>query len=179
MRARLLSPVMGRPRQRPPLIVQGDIDFLVSFQKHILNADWKSRIIGSKEGSDIRGSLNIGNLPIGAPIRGTLHIYSRQNLKARQDDWSTGLVFIDPNGNSYRVIRCNGPHGTPHTNHIEGDKILGHTHIHRLTERYQRSKRYAIDGYAEITHRYSDINQAINTLVDLANISTPPLQGTL
>lgn len=179
MRARLLSPAMGRPRQRPPVIVQSDIDYLVRFPKHIRNDDWRSRIIGSEEGSDIRGSLNIGDLPNGAPIRGTLHIYSRQNLKARQDDWSTGLVFTDPGGNSYRVIRCNGPHGTPHTNHIEGDKIIRHTHIHMLTEKYQRSKRYPIDGYAIKTDEYSDINQAIDTLVDLANISTPPIQGTL
>ena len=170
---------MARRRSGQPIITEPDIAYLLGVRKVIGRAGWRVELLGREEGSDIRGSLSLGELPAGALLRGTFHLYSRQNPRALTDDWSTGLIFTDLYGHSYPMIRCNGPHGTPHTNYIERTKILLTPHIHKLTERYQQSNRYAIDGYAETTNEYSNINEAIDTLVDLANISTPPIQGTL
>lgn len=104
-------------------------------------------------------------------------------IKCRQStenplDFSIILVWRDENGNEYRLLRCNGPHPSCHTNRWEKRKgIEGHTfgpcfHIHRATQRYQESD-FEIDGFAEPTEVYSDYERAISHLVTLAGFVDP------
>jgi hypothetical protein len=101
---------------------------------------------------------------------GYLHVYAREGLHRASEDWSTGLVYTDYAGHSYRVIRCNSAHLEDHVNRIERTVIVRHTHVHTLTERYQRHRRASGDGFAEPTSAFSNLPEAIDHLAMLSNL---------
>ncbi len=90
----------------------------------------------------------------------------RQN-KINIFDFSIILMFQDKDGKEYRLIRYNGKHPSEHTNKWEKEqgeadyKFDPAFHIHRATERYQEAG-YPIDGFAEVTTKYSDFHSALN-----------------
>lgn len=57
-----------------------------------------------------------------------------------------------------------------HKNHIEGKPIRPGTHIHKATERYQRSNIYYDDGFAKPTDRYETASEALQCLINDCNI---------
>lgn len=91
----------------------------------------------------------------------------RQSVK-RPSNFSVILIYKDANRNDHVILRLNGDHGK-HTNRLEKTVVYG-PHIHILTERYQQRTNHP-DGYAEATDRYSDLAGAIETFMDIANIS--------
>lgn len=75
----------------------------------------------------------------------------------------------------YILLRYNGKHPSQHTNRWEKEQGLSaHTfepsfHIHRATQRYQESG-YKIDGYAEVTTKYSDFHAALEQFLLECNV---------
>lgn len=83
-------------------------------------------------------------------------------------DFSIILTLREKASNmEYILIRYNGKHPSRHTNKWEKENgLLNYTfgpafHIHRATQRYQESG-YRIDGFAEVTTKYSDFHTALN-----------------
>ncbi|MCA9831550.1 MAG: hypothetical protein KC495_13845 [Dehalococcoidia bacterium] len=94
------------------------------------------------------------------------------------------LMYIDPDGNEYRLLRHAGRSG-PHTNELERQERRADTRvgdrfrINRLTERYQASQ-YEEDGYAESAGiQFADFDSALRTLCEEAHITWPTQQGQL
>lgn len=82
--------------------------------------------------------------------------------------FSVVLVLKRPeknNDNYFFLLRYNGCNHQ-HTNDIEGESMTGF-HIHTATERYQKIKK--VEGYAQPTTRYSNVNQALKCLLEDAN----------
>lgn len=71
----------------------------------------------------------------------------------------------------FRLCRYNG-NSHAHANLIEGDTFRDF-HIHRATERYQRTGRRREDGFAAPSQRFHDLNGAVRCAVEDANIRLP------
>jgi len=93
-------------------------------------------------------------------------------------DFSVILFFQDKDGVEFRLCRYNGRHPSRHTNRLE--KARGHVnaifqdqfHIHMATERYQQEG-YEIDGYAEVTDRYSSFESVIGEFMKATGFQLP------
>lgn len=97
-------------------------------------------------------------------------LYTRQNLQeGMQDDFSCGISWLAPNGESFTLKRYNGP-SHKHKNQIEGTSLDYKPHIHISTEKYVRANRKA-EGFAEETNRYNSLKGALHCLVKDCNIS--------
>lgn len=97
-------------------------------------------------------------------------LYKRQNLREEmEDDFSCGISWIAPNGETLTLKRYNGPNHD-HPNHLEKVR-LGYTcHIYIATEKYVKANRKA-EGFAEATKRYNTVEGALHCLVTDCNIS--------
>lgn len=97
-------------------------------------------------------------------------IYKRQNLREEmEDDFSCGISWIAPNGETLTLKRYNGPNHD-HPNQLEKVR-LGYTcHIHIATEKYIKANRKA-EGFAEATKRYKTVDGALHCLVTDCKIS--------
>ena len=157
---------------RLPVLEEGEIAYLLQVPKPVDDPNWRVALVPPQAASyDLRGRLDLGDLPAVAPIRGSIHLYSRQNLNPKiTGDWSVGLIFTDYADRSYRVIRCNGAHPSDHRNSIEGDLIVRTPHVHRLTERYQKLNPPRPDGFAEPTDAYDSVATAIDFLAETINL---------
>jgi hypothetical protein len=61
-------------------------------------------------------------------------LYTRQNKReGMEDDFSCGLNWVAPNGETLILCRFNGPNHN-HPNHLENEKLGYNCHIHRTTE---------------------------------------------
>lgn len=90
-------------------------------------------------------------------------LYSRQNLKkGMKDDFSCGLIYILPSGETLTLKRYNGPSHN-HYNKLEREKLGYVTHIHTATKRYL-DKTGKAEGYAEATDRYLTLEEAFSCL---------------
>lgn len=103
-------------------------------------------------------------------------LYKRQNLRdGMEDDFSCGISWIAPNGETLTLKRYNGSSHS-HMNRLEKVR-LGYTcHIHIATEKYIKSNRKA-EGFAEATNRYNSIEGALHCLVidcKISGITTTP-----
>ena len=99
----------------------------------------------------------------------------RQN-KLNILDFSIILTLREKDSNAeYNLVRFNGKHPSRHTNKWEKEnKQQNHTfapafHIHGATQRYQENG-YKIDGYAEVTTKYSDFHSALDQFLLECNI---------
>ena len=90
--------------------------------------------------------------------------------------FSVILTVIVPLSNQhFRLRRYNGSDHT-HYNRIEKEEIDGF-HIHFATERYQLNRPMPKeDDYAQPTDRYSDLEAALQCLIDDANFERPQQQ---
>jgi hypothetical protein len=97
-------------------------------------------------------------------------LYTRQNLReGMEDDFSCGISWLAPNGESFTLKRYNGP-SHKNKNQLEGTSLDYKPHIHLSTERYVRANRKA-EGFAEETNRYNSLKGALHCLVTDCNIS--------
>jgi hypothetical protein len=106
-------------------------------------------------------------------------VYARQNTKL-PDDFSCGLRWEAPSGESVHLMRVNGSSHV-HPNRIEQTTIVGKCHIHVATARYILAG-YHAEAYAEEASEYSDPDGALRVLADRCNISGfrfEPHQGLL
>ena len=101
---------------------------------------------------------------------GKFRIIIREN-RFKPSDFSIILAIRPAQGSGlFHLRRYDGMHR--HKNRIEsgrrGDNFHDF-HIHTATERYQESE-FPDDGYAEVTERYNDIDEAFRCLIDDANL---------
>jgi len=96
-------------------------------------------------------------------------LFYRQNSAiGMNDDFSCGLRWIAPGGNSLMLLRYNGP-SHDHPNVLEGSSTGLQPHIHKATERYIDAGR-SPEGYAEATQIYKTVSGALHAIVKDANI---------
>jgi hypothetical protein len=111
-----------------------------------------------------------------APSGHEFNLVLRASLQSPLD-FSVILVYSE-DSQEYILRRYNGAHPSRHTNKWE--KMLGQSnyqlevgfHIHMATERYQLAG-LRIDGYAESTNRYQDIESALRVLLVDCNFVIP------
>lgn len=97
-------------------------------------------------------------------------IYKRQNLRdGMEDDFSCGIIWLAPNGETLTLKRYNGPSHN-HLNQLENEKIGHNCHVHIATEKYIKANRKA-EGFAEQTDKYTTVEGALHCLVTDCNIS--------
>jgi len=97
-------------------------------------------------------------------------LYTRQNLRGgMEEDFSCGLSWLAPNGESFTLKRYNGS-AHKHKNHLEGNTLEYRPHIHLSTEKYVQANRKA-EGFAEETNRYNSLQGALHCLVTDCNIT--------
>jgi hypothetical protein len=97
-------------------------------------------------------------------------VYKRQNLReAMEDDFSCGISWVAPNGETLTLKRYNGP-SHDHPNHLENIKLGRNCHIHFATEKYIKANRKA-EGFADVTKRYNSVEGAFHCLVTDCKIS--------
>lgn len=111
------------------------------------------------------------NLEVEGEQGSRFRIIIRQSV-ANPFDFSVGLAYHVPQTNTlFRLVRYNGRHGK-HTNIIEKTSFFDY-HIHRATERYQRSG-FREDSFAEPTTQFSDLHAAINCMLADCGFDLPP-----
>ena len=93
-------------------------------------------------------------------------------------DFSIILAYKE-NNITYRLVRYNGIHASPHTNVWEKmQKLPNYSfdptfHIHKATERYQELSEDKIDGFAEATTSYNDFRSALKCFFRDNNFQFP------
>lgn len=89
-------------------------------------------------------------------------------------DFSVILAWIPPHSSTpFRLCRYNGK-SHEHTNTLDSQTFYGF-HIHRATERYQRSG-LREDSFAEPTTRYQDFGGALRSLIQDCGFALPANQ---
>jgi hypothetical protein len=103
-------------------------------------------------------------------------VYKRQNLvHGMEDDFSCGISWVAPNGETLTLKRYNGP-SHDHPNHLEKVNLGYNCHIHKATEKYIKANRKA-EGFAEVSNRYSTVEGALHCLITdcrITGIQTTP-----
>ena len=98
-------------------------------------------------------------------------LYKRQNLRVgMEDDYSCGISWVAPNGETLTLKRYNGPNHD-HPNHLEKVRLGLNCHIHIATEKYLKANKKA-EGFAEVTDRYNSLEGAMHCLVIDCKISS-------
>lgn len=154
-----------------PVIAHADIAWLIGVEKVVPEPErWRERLAPNPAHPLFPSArLDLEDVPPGR-VRGKLHLYARISKNGTPGDWSCGLVYTPYESRfSYPLIRCNGPHPTPHVNRIEGTRFINTPHIHFLTERYQRAGNLK-SGYAVPTDSYDTLDGALTTLKDMTNL---------
>jgi hypothetical protein len=115
------------------------------------------------------------------PVQGSNGHEFRLILRSNRlhpQDFSVLLIFKDTDGTEYILRRHNGTHPSKHTNEYEKRQNLPNAelpicfHRHLATERYQRAG-LRIDGYAEQTNDYNDMQTAKNAMFRDARFDLP------
>ncbi len=94
-------------------------------------------------------------------------LFTRQHLHL-ENDFSTGLIWHMPSGETVTLCRYNGP-SHRHRNTIEGKQIDYICHIHKASERYIRAGKKP-EIFAEETDRYHSLKGALYCLLLDCNI---------
>lgn len=96
-------------------------------------------------------------------------LFIRQNLAAgMEDDFSCGLLWDAPNGETLILCRYNGASHI-HRNKIEDKTLSLVFHIHRATKKYIAANQNP-DGFAYETNRYQTLDEALVCLISDCNI---------
>jgi hypothetical protein len=88
-------------------------------------------------------------------------------------DFSAILGYSPPKSTKLFLLRRYNGKSHEHRNKLEKGTAFYDFHIHTATERYQKEDTKE-EYFAEITDRYSTIQEAINCLIDDCNIIAPP-----
>lgn len=163
-----------------PLLTDDRIAELLALNKPISAADeQRLRRRGRAKQNRAFSEVQLDVIADGRAFR----IYAqRHNTNALQ--FSIQLVYVDADGNEYRLLRLAGRTG-PHTNELERvsgqdpARVTDRFRVNRLTERYQASD-YEDDGFAEAAaDQFSDFESAFEALRDLGGVTWPTPQGKL
>lgn len=144
-------------------ITDEKIKELIKLPKRVINPNIRAKIKDGHEQFNYNVSC-IGN------DKYSFELYSRQNKReGMEDDFSCGLNWVAPNGETLILCRYNGSSHN-HPNHLENEKLGYNCHIHKTTEKYIKANRKP-EGYAEKTERYTTLNGALFCLVNDCNIT--------
>jgi len=136
---------------------------LLSMPKRVVNPSSRAKL---KDGHE---QFNFKVRSLG-DIEYEMTLYTRKNLReGMEDDFSCGLCWNAPNGETLTLVRYNGSSHS-HPNHLEKQMVSFECHIHRATERYIRANKKP-EGFALATQRYQSLNGALHCLVSDCNIS--------
>jgi len=142
---------------------------LVNVPKRVTNPQARRRIENGYARQNFTVQSEDGTLS-------TFEIYLRQNQRPEmQDNFSCGLRWIAPNGESLTLRRYNGP-SHRHGNRLENATLDFKCHIHFASEKYIQSGLKA-EGFAEETNRYRTLEGALHCLVTdckITGIQTRP-----
>lgn len=98
------------------------------------------------------------------------NLYLRQNYnRGMEDAFSCGLSYVLPSGETFTLIRYNGP-SHDHPNKLEKERLGYVSHIHKSSKRYLDETGKA-DGYAEATTRFNTLEGALSCLLQDCNIT--------
>lgn len=144
---------------------------LIAMPKRVINPSSRSKI---KEGHE-QYNYKIKSTDLDEY---EFELYTRQNLREEmEDDFSCGISWLAPNGESFTFKRYNGPSHN-HPNKLEKEKLGYVAHIHKATEKYIKANLKAT-GFAEKSERYNSLKGALHCLVtdcNITGISTEPDQ---
>lgn len=98
----------------------------------------------------------------------TFSLFIRNN-KLLDNDFSCGLIWNAPSGDTLTLIRYNGS-SHDHKNHLENESFKACFHIHKAQEKYLKAGKKA-EGYAEKTDKYNTVEGALYCLLKDCNIS--------
>lgn len=144
-------------------ITDNKIQELLACKKRLTNPNARSRM---KDGHE-----QVNYKVVALDERGhEFEVYRRQNKReGMEDDFSCGISWIAPNGETLTLKRYNGPNHN-HTNHLEKELLGYENHMHIATEKYIKASRKA-EGFAEKTDRYKTVDGALHCLITDCNIS--------
>jgi len=136
---------------------------LISIHKKVVNSAARSK---TKDGHE---QYNYKVKSVGSDDY-EFELYTRQNLReGMEDDFSCGISWLAPNGESFTLRRYNGLSHI-HPNRLENEKLEYVCHVHKATEKYIKANLKAT-GYAEKTESYDTLKGALHCLVHDCNIS--------
>ena len=147
------------------VLTNPEIDALLQESK-LLPKNWESRLLPhpksnfrfTQRSCDIQGENN-----------SDFRVIIRRNT-INPLDFSIILMFKDEDGAEFNLCRYNGKHPSQHTNKLEKMRGIPNSsfrnkfHIHLATQQYQEEE-LAIDGYAEVTDKYSSFETALRVFV--------------
>ena len=88
-------------------------------------------------------------------------------------DFSAILGYSPPKSTKVFLLRRYNGKSHEHKNKLESENGFYDFHIHTATERYQREGTKE-EFFAEITVRYSTVQEALNCLIADCNVDLPP-----
>lgn len=130
---------------------------LRSVWKPMKDPGWDRTLIdgATPNGPNLTSRAKVAKYTTGDCV-GILYVVFRRAI-VQPANFCLVLVFEIPDGTTYRIMRCDGPVGF-HVNHLCSPRpIVNHSHIHHLTECYQR--RFGIqkgEAHAIPTRLYYD-----------------------
>ncbi len=154
------------------ILTDAQIQRLIEEEK-VLPADWRDCMnLKPAKDAQVRGKLEV----MGSS--GNSFVLYLRRLELDVFCFSAILAYkrLDT-GTTFRLRRYNGKDHA-HTNKIEMDEILFEYHIHKATQRYQEGG-FDEDQYAEVTDKYSTINEAFGLLIDQCGFVKPLENGGL
>jgi hypothetical protein len=144
-------------------ITDTKVEELIKLPKRVTNANIRAKL------KDCHEQVNY-SLICTTDDKYRFELYTRQNkMEGMEDDFSCGLSWVAPNGETLTLCRYNGSSHN-HPNHLENEK-LGYTcHVHKTTERYLKANRKP-EGFAVKSEKYGTLRGALFCLVNDCNIS--------
>ena len=140
------------------------ITSLISLNKIISAAEYEDL----KDLSRVKGKHRESHISLKSSDGSDFVIKVRQNT-INPLDFTVIFGYVMPNTNTvFRLKRFNGKYHE-HRNKIEGD-LFYDFHVHSATERYQ-DQGLKEDAFAEVTSEYSDLDSAIEHMLNTCNIS--------
>jgi len=139
------------------------VEELIKLPKRVTNANTRPKL------KDCHEQVNYA-LICTTDDKYRFELYSRQNnMEGMEDDFSCGLSWVAPNGETLTLCRYNGSSHN-HPNHLENEKLGYNCHIHKTTERYLKANRKP-EGFAVKTEKYCTLKGALFCLVNDCYIS--------
>jgi hypothetical protein len=140
----------------PDFLTDLQIERLVSEPKP-LPADWRRRLAPRPKSGHTEAELQVR-----AASGGLFRLVLRRSLH-NPLDFSVILAFVDPeSGRNFRLRRYNGK-SHEHTNPMENERFYDF-HVHRATERYQRSGNRE-DTFAVVATAFATMEQALELVI--------------
>ena len=136
-----------------------EIKELIEIEKIITEGPKDSFIL--KQGS-LRNDFNLES----SVNSRKFHAFIRIN-ETFSEDFSIGLVYINGEGKSICIVRCNGKHY--HKNKIRNNDNLNDFHVHIATED-AISNELSPEQYAEVTQSYATWQDALSYFCKYVNI---------